>query len=145
MRKSHIISYWRWKYRTFSIRVKVAVNCFHLLRSFHQKESAQFIPHSLQICAGGWHATNVNYFARSGWNKKNSSSSFILVLHYIKVNFIVMLGLPFRFVDKRSTVLLKSALVFSNSFLVSDGVVRSIIINIFVHRNISKFLSEFKT
>jgi hypothetical protein len=42
------------------IRIKVAVNHFYLLRSFHQKESVDFLSHLLQICTGGWHLTDVN-------------------------------------------------------------------------------------
>jgi hypothetical protein len=59
--------------RTIFIRIKVAVNHFHLLRSFDRKESAQFVSHSLQIPTGGWHFTNVDYFTRSGFQKWNFS------------------------------------------------------------------------
>ncbi len=59
--------------RTILIRKKVTINHFHLLRSFDRKKSAQFVSHLLQIPAGGWHFTNVDYFTRSGFQKWNFS------------------------------------------------------------------------
>jgi hypothetical protein len=50
---------------TILIRKKIAVNHFHLFRSFDGKESAQFMSHSLQIKTWRWHLTNVNDFTRS--------------------------------------------------------------------------------
>jgi hypothetical protein len=49
---------------TIVIREKIAVNHFHLFRSFDWKESAQFMSHSLQIKTWRWHLTNVNDFTR---------------------------------------------------------------------------------
>jgi hypothetical protein len=44
-------------FHTSLIRIKVTVNGFHLFRSFHQKESVDFLSILLQICTRGWHLT----------------------------------------------------------------------------------------
>jgi hypothetical protein len=59
--------------------IKVAVNHFHLLRSFDRKESAQFMSRPFQICTRGWHLTNVDYFTRSDYWKWNS---ILLIVSY---------------------------------------------------------------
>ncbi len=70
--------------RTILIGIKVAVNHFHLLWSFYQKESAQFMSYSLHIRTRGGNFSNVDYFTGSGcWIK------FFNLFHKFKILFTI--------------------------------------------------------
>ena len=80
---------------TISIRGKVAVNHFHLFRSFDGKESAQFMSHSLQIKTWRWHLSNVKNFTRP------ICLSFNLFYSSLIQKFLLIL--PFNILVKSAT------------------------------------------